>query len=136
MHLVRWPNLDRMLLTQWPNLDTMLSVRWVNLDRMLPLTFALKIEQKHNDINSLNHNILCLSSLKMSRFSDAFRGCRNGTWAKWVKGALLGLGQFLAIESPLKSRKIYFYFTSKALFVLKIFRFLSWFFGHEAKRLD
>ena len=29
-----------------------------------------------------------------------------------------------------------FYFTSKALFVLKIFKFLSWLFEHVAKRLD
>ena len=29
-----------------------------------------------------------------------------------------------------------FYFTSKALFVLKIFKFLSWLFGHVAKGLD
>ena len=29
-----------------------------------------------------------------------------------------------------------FYFTSKAFFVLKIFKFLSWRFGHVAKRLD
>ena len=29
-----------------------------------------------------------------------------------------------------------FYFILKTLFVLKIFRFLSWFFGHEEKRLD
>ena len=28
-----------------------------------------------------------------------------------------------------------FYFTSKAIFVLKIFKFLSWHFGHVAKRL-
>ena len=27
-------------------------------------------------------------------------------------------------------------FTSKALFVLKIFKFLYWIFGHVAKRLD
>ena len=43
---------------------------------------------------------------------------------------------FLAIESPLKMMKNGFYFTSKALFVLKIFQFLSWLFGHVAKRLD
>ena len=35
-----------------------------------------------------------------------------------LKGALSGLRQLLAIENP-------FYFTSKALFVLKIFKFLS-----------
>ena len=41
------------------------------------------------------------------------------------KGALSGLRQFLATESPLKMMKNAFYFTSKALFVLKIFKFLS-----------
>ena len=29
-----------------------------------------------------------------------------------------------------------FYFTSKALFILKMFKFLSWLFGLVAKRLD
>ena len=42
-----------------------------------------------------------------------------------VKGALTGLRQFLVTESPLKMMKNAFYFTSKALFVLKIFNFLS-----------
>ena len=41
------------------------------------------------------------------------------------KGALSGLREFLATESPLKMMKNAFYFTSKALFVLKIFKFLS-----------
>ena len=52
------------------------------------------------------------------------------------KVALSGLRQFLATESPLKMMKNDFYFTSKAFFVLKIFKFLSWLFGHVAKRLD
>ena len=42
-----------------------------------------------------------------------------------LKGALSGLRQFLAIETALKMMKNAFYFTSKALFVLKIFSFLS-----------
>ena len=42
-----------------------------------------------------------------------------------LKGALSGLRQFLVIENPIKMMKIAFYFTSKALFVLKIFKFLS-----------
>ena len=46
------------------------------------------------------------------------------------------LRRFLATESPLKRMKNAFYFTSKAIFVLKIFKFLSWYFGHVAKRLD
>ena len=48
---------------------------------------------------------------------------RNVTFL--VKGALSGLRQFSAIESPLKIMKNAFYYTSKALFVLKIFNFLS-----------
>ena len=40
-----------------------------------------------------------------------------------IKGALSGLRQFLAAESPLKMTKNAFYFTSKARFVLKIFKF-------------
>ena len=38
------------------------------------------------------------------------------------KGALSGLRQFLATESPLKMMKNAFYITLKALFVLKIFK--------------
>ena len=38
----------------------------------------------------------------------------------YIKGQLSGLRQFLAIESPLKMIKNAFYFTFKALFVLKI----------------
>ena len=50
-----------------------------------------------------------------------------------VKGALSGLIQFLATESPLKMMKNGFDFTVKALFVLKIFKFLSWLLGHVEK---
>ena len=42
-----------------------------------------------------------------------------------VKGVLLGLRQFLTAEIPLEMMKNAFYFTSKALFVLQIFKFLS-----------
>ena len=45
--------------------------------------------------------------------------------SKDVKSALSGLRQFLATESPLKVMKSDFYFTSKELFVLKTFKFLS-----------
>ena len=43
------------------------------------------------------------------------------------KGALLSLRQLLAIESFLKMMKNAFCFILKALLVLKIFKFLSWF---------
>ena len=42
----------------------------------------------------------------------------------------------LAIESHSKLMKNAFHFTSKTLFVLSTFKFVSWFFGHLAKRLD
>ena len=41
------------------------------------------------------------------------------------KGALSGLRQFLVTECPLKIIKNTFYITLKALFILKIFAFLS-----------
>ena len=52
------------------------------------------------------------------------------------KGVRSGLRQFLAIISPLKMTKNAVYFTSKSLFVFKIFKFLSWLFGHLVKQLD
>ena len=55
---------------------------------------------------------------------------------KALKGALSGLRQFLATECPLKIMKNAFHFTSKVLFVLKIFKFLSWLFFHVSKRLN
>ena len=53
-----------------------------------------------------------------------------------IKGALSGLRQFLAAESPLKMMKNAFYITLKTLFVLKIFKFLSRLFDHVEKRFD
>ena len=68
---------------------------------------------------------------KFPKFLDGIRTRQN-----LFKGALSGLRQFLATESPLKIMKNHFYFTSKAVSVLKIFKFLSWLFGHVSKRLD
>ena len=51
----------------------------------------------------------------------------------FLKSAHSGLRQFLTTESPLKMMKNVFYFTIKALFVLKISKVLSWRFGHTEK---
>ena len=53
-----------------------------------------------------------------------------------MKDALLDLRQFLPTGTPLEMMENVFYFTSNALFLLKIFKFLSWPFGHVSKRLD
>ena len=46
-----------------------------------------------------------------------------------IKGTVSGLRQYLATESSIKMMKNTFYFTLKALFFLKILKFLFWIFG-------
>ena len=58
------------------------------------------------------------------------------TFFNILKRRTLRSEQFLATESPLKTMGNAFYFTEKAVFVLKIFKFLSWLFVYVAKRLD
>ena len=52
------------------------------------------------------------------------------------KDALSGLRKISETKSPLKVIENAFYFTLKALFVLKIFKVLSSIFGHVEKRFD
>ena len=73
-------------------------------------------------------------------FSMSIRSFSNGTSSftcfghfNVFKNALYGLRQFLITESPWKMMKNAFYFTLKAFFVLKIFKFLSWLFGQAEK---
>ena len=53
-----------------------------------------------------------------------------------VKGSLSARGKFLVTKSNLKIMKNAFYSTLKVIFVLKIFKLLSWFSDHVEKRLD
>ena len=53
-----------------------------------------------------------------------------------IKDAISGLRQLLATERPLKAMKNAFYFTLRALFLLKIFKFLFWLLSHVEKKLD
>ena len=72
----------------------------------------------------------CTSDLK-----NLFRSLRTYT-LKNFNAALSRLRQFLATENPFKMMKNAFYFALKALFVLKIFKFLFWLFGYVEKRFD
>ena len=63
--------------------------------------------------------------------TDTFYAVTEST----IKGALSGLRQFLTTEIPLIMKNA-FCFTSKTLFALKVFKFLSWRFVHVSKRLD
>ena len=85
---------------------------------------------------------------------DSWKLCLNFCSRKWLsptcnlvssiipwglctlKGALSGLRQFVATESPLKMIKNAFYFTLKSLFVLEILTLLFWLCGHIEKRFD
>ena len=53
-----------------------------------------------------------------------------------LKDALSGLRQILATEVALKMMKNAFHITLESLFVLKIFKFLSWLFGRVEKLVD
>ena len=57
-------------------------------------------------------------------------------WNKLLQGTLSGLRRLSATESSLKTVRNAFYYTWKALFVLKIIKFLSWLFGRIEKWLD
>ena len=81
--------------------------------------------------------IRTISKFNRMHSGNLFRIALPNMWLLvLIKGPLSGLRKFLATESSLKITKNAFYFTLKALFVLKIFKFLSWLFGHVEKRLD
>ena len=69
-------------------------------------------------------------------YINSFNKIVSGQKCTFIKGPVSGMRQFLAIESPLKAIKNAFYFMLKALFVLKIFKFLPWSFDHVGKWLD
>ena len=85
-------------------------------------------------INSLKFSTVCFYCLSKSRTTRKI--LKLPRWSFVFKGALSGLRRFLATESSSKMMKNAFYFTSKALFALKIFKFLSWHFGNVAKQLE
>ena len=72
---------------------------------------------------------------RIKKKTPVLKSLFNSKNCEIFKGALLGLRHFLATVTPFKMMKNAFYLTLKALFVLKIFKFLSWLFGHVEKRL-
>ena len=82
-----------------------------------PPNTPLKKKQKNKQTNKQTK--MCLTQDSFQRQENLVlqkHSCYKGT-----KVALSGLRQFLPNESPLKMMKNAFYFTVKALFVLKIF---------------
>ena len=93
-----------------------------------------------NVIQNNYYNLKELQHLKISKnkkYLPLFyiSSCSLNANLKNFKGAFSDLNQFLAAESPWKMMENAFHCTLKALFVLKIFKILSWLFGHVAKWL-
>ena len=103
----------------------LLSIQWQK-----NLQIQKKIAEMRKNVCAflIKNTFICWTRLKTAKPS--------ATAKQLIKGALSDLRQFLATEVPLTMVKNTFCFTSKALFVLKIFRFLSWLFGQVSKRLD
>ena len=92
----------------------------------------------NNYSNLKNQHIKCITTrlivIDSAPLMALFRNCpllkdlnfnTMCCWLSLIKGALSSLSIFLSIESLFKMMKNAFYLTSKALFVLKIFKFLS-----------
>ena len=98
-------------------------------------TKLLKLLTLENDINKAYVDFAIFSlSLWSIKEIILFQLIKVGTTTNYK--LLSRLRQFLATESPLKMIKNAFYLTLKALFVLKITKFLSWLFAHVEKRFD
>ena len=84
---------------------------------MVLIVYISVLKENNDDLRSFCYRVIPANDTSFcndKRFPLSF-----------FKGALSGLGQFLAAETPLKMVKNAFYFTSKIPFVLKIFKFLS-----------
>ena len=76
------------------------------------------------------------TSQKKQKSSDWDSTLHTNWFPFEIKGTVSRLRQFLAIKRPLKMIKNAFNFISRVFFVLKIFKFLSWLFGHVAKQIN
>ena len=82
---------------------------------------------------NLRRKILFVESIKNHKPSLSIV---ESDFIRSLKSVLSGPKLFLATGSPFKVMKNAFYFALKALFVLKIFNFLSWRFGHAEKQTE
>ena len=72
--------------------------------------------------------IKCVSRLAI--FLKFYLGVCTNKWFELTSDLPKKFGLFASLKAFVKMMKNAFYFILKALFVLKIFKFLSWLFGH------
>ena len=101
------------------NMDNSLAIQKRILHKLHMKSFKIKIGTQPG-ITRNDFHIASTNYFSVWYYRDKIK-----TWNEiiWFTGALSGLIQFLATESTLKMMKNAFYFTLKALFILKIFKF-------------
>ena len=104
------------------NLNELLSARLQGLKRLFVFAYVIDAGA-NNDSGIKNNKNYFLATGEIENYNVLID--RRSFYDQAIKRALSGLRQFWATESSLKKRKNAFDFTSKALFVLKILRFLA-----------
>ena len=101
------------------NMDNSLAIHKRVLHKLHMKSFKIKIGTQPG-ITRNDFHIASTNYFSVWYYQDKIK-----TWNEiiWFTGALSSLIQFLATESTLKMMKNAFYFTLKALFILKIFKF-------------
>ena len=137
--------MQRRLIVSWNECLSLWSRKWLKLTRsrvryFIPLGLGnlyktCNCAMRHS-VSSHPRRILISKHLTTTSCLISCSMIFHAFGLGWFKGLLSGLRQFLANESSLKIMKNIFYFIAKALFALKIFKFLSWIFVHMSKRLD
>ena len=110
--------------------------KWLN--QVVKVSLAILTEKNSVLLNSVATRSFWNRTLAAADFFPMFTQSVKFSYTLFsdIKRALSGLRQFLVTQGPSKMTKNAFYFSLKALFVIKIFKLLSWLFGHVEKRLD
>ena len=110
----------------WSSCDR--NCDWQNITVCCQNFFWNKVFLSPSSLNYFQMNFVTISTLSVPLTQPKF-------WTVFPVATIFGLRQFLASESPLKKDEKCF-FTLKALFVFKIFNYLSSLFGHVGKLFD
>ena len=88
-----------------------------------------------SSISDLSLNLFVKMIWKVSFFQIFAKGSYEKACFVWIVNTTLRINKFGLCWKHFKMEKNGFYFTLKALFVLKEFKFLSWLFGHVEKNI-
>ena len=119
----------------WENQTDVAHFIWLLVfEKIMQMCIKMKCFPWLTDVWKRIKDVNVITSL-VYRLNFGFKGNLKEIVRRKLKGALSGIRQFLATESHLKMIKNDFYFTLRAVFALRIFKFLFWIFGHAWKWL-